>query len=501
MEDILIRISGAYEELTRKKKSKSNKLGLYQQIHSLIKDSILNNDIPEGSTLPSTRQLAATLKVSRSTIIKSYELLLIENLIEATTGSGHKVKSIFSEKKPSKLNDFSQFGYPDLSETGKSFQKNVSLINSTDDKDIAFRPGLPPLDIFPVNQWKNLSNLYWRHIKSSALTYSGSSGTEQLKKTLANYLNFSRNIKCDPRQIIIISGSLQSLYIIGNVLINPGDFMTFENPTFPNVISIFKGLRSNIQTVSVDQEGLKVSELTQPGHIQSKVIHTVPSCHYPTGVRMSLNCRLELLKWANEHKTIIIENDYEHEVNNYKDFIPSLFSLDTEQRTIFLGTFNRLLHPSIRVGYMVVPFYLLDAVEALLNHSHRFVPSSIQVVLSQFIEKNYLYNHVKNVIEIAEERKILFCDTFEESFGESLLLRPSPIRSLHVLAEVNSGLKDKDLVKQFAKHNIVAHAYSKCFVTENPPQGLILGYTPVRSPIIKQKIGQMERLYKGFIHE
>jgi GntR family transcriptional regulator/MocR family aminotransferase len=175
--------------------------------------------------------------------------------------------------------------------------------------------------------------------------------------------------------------------------------------------------------------------------------------------------------------------------------------LDTEQRTIFLGTFNRLLHPSIRVGYMVVPYYLLDAVEALLNHSHRFVPSSIQVVLSQFIEKNYLYNHVKNVIEIAEERKKLFCDTFEESFGDALVLRPSPIRSLHVLADVNSNLKDKDIVKHFAKHNIVAHAYSKCFVTENPSQGLILGYTPVRSPIIKQKIGQMDRLYKGFVHE
>ncbi len=501
MEDILTRISQIYSEMNMKKKSKGESIALYQQIHRLIKDAILNNDIPENSLLPSTRQLATTLKVSRSTIIKAYELLLIENLIEATTGSGHKVKSVFSETQPSKNHDFSRFGYPELSETGKSFQKNVSLINSTDDKDIAFRPGLPPLDIFPVNQWKNLSNLYWRHIKSSALTYSGSSGTDQLKKTLANYLNLSRNIKCDPRQIIIISGSLQSLYIIGNVLINPGDFMTFENPTFPNVISIFKGLRSNIQTVSVDQEGLKVSELTQPGHIRSKVIHTVPSCHYPTGVRMSLNRRLELLKWANEHKTMIIENDYEHEVNNYKDFIPSLFSLDTEQRTVFLGTFNRLLHPSIRVGYMVVPYYLLDAVEALLNHSHRFVPSSIQVVLSQFIEKNYLYNYVKNVIEIAEERKKLFCDTFEESFGDALLLRPSPIRSLHVLAEVSPDLKDKDLVKHFAKHNIVAHAYSKCFVTENPPQGLILGYTPVRSPIIKQKIGQMERLYKGFSHE
>ena len=137
--------------------------------------------------------------------------------------------------------------------------------------------------------------------------------------------------------------------------------------------------------------------------------------------------------------------------------------------------------------------------EALLKHSHRFVPSSIQVVLSQFIDRNYLYNHVKNVIEIAEERKKLFCETFENSFGDAVLLEKNNIRSLHVFAKLNVGIKDKELVDHFAKHNIIAHPYSKCFVTENATQGLILGYTPVRSQLIKQKITQMEKLYKSFI--
>lgn len=498
METILSRISELFDKKNLQKKSGKHSQGLYQQVFSIIKDSILNNDIPEGSILPSTRVLAIALKVSRSSVIKAYELLMIEGYVESFVGSGHRVKGIINQTLQPNPKNFSEFGYPDLSENGKSFQKTVTLINSTDDISIAFRPGLPPLDIFPVNQWKNLTNLYWRHIKSSALSYSASSGTEQLKKTLANYLNFSRQIKCDPRQIIIVSGSLQSLYLIGNVVINPGDYVTMENPTFPNVHSIFKGLRANIQPVEIDNQGIKVSDMVQFGHINSKLIHTVPSCHYPTGVKMSLNRRYELLKWANEHKSIIIENDYEHEVNNYKDFTPSLFSLDTEQRTIFLGTFNRLLHPSIRVGYMVVPFYLLDAIEALLKHSHRFVPSSIQVVLSQFIEKNYLYNHVKKVIESAEERKKLFFTTFEECFGETLLLNTSPTRSLHTLTELHNGLKDNDIAAYLAKNNIITHAYSKCFVDQNIKQGLILGYSPVRSPIIKQKIVQMEKLYRKF---
>ncbi len=498
METLLSRISQRFEEKNLRHKSKKNTQVLYQRIYTLIKDSIQDNDIPEASILPSTRALSNELKVSRSSIIKAYELLTMEGYLEALVGSGHKVKGIVPDLVLTSPESHSEFMYPDLSDTGKSFQKNITLINTTDDAGIAFRPGLPPLDIFPVNQWKNLSNLYWRNIKASALTYSASSGTEQLKKTLASYLNFSRNIKCDPRQIIIVSGSLQSLFLIGNVVLNPGDYMSMENPTFPNVLSIFKGLRAEIQAVGIDEQGIRVGDMTEPGHINSKLVHTTPSSHYPTGIRMSLTRRLELLEWANKHKSILIENDYEHEVNNYRDFVPSLFALDKEQRTIFLGTFNRLLHPSIRVGYMVVPYYLLDAVEALLKHSHRFVPSSIQVVLSQFIERNYLYNHIKKVIEIAEGRQKMFFDTFEECFGGSLTLIQSQTRSLHALTELGKCTKDTDLVSHFAKNNIITHAYSKCFVGETKMQGLILGYSPVRSSIIKQKIVQMEKLYRGF---
>jgi len=498
METIISRISTLFSDNKINQTFSKEAQGKYQQIFNLFKNAILNNDIPEGSILPSTRVMAIELKVSRSTIIKAYELLIFEGYIESMAGSGHKVKAIIADTLVPKQLIIDKSCYPDLSESGKSFQKTVSIMNSTDDMSIAFRPGLPPLDVFPVNQWKNLTNLYWRNIKTSALTYSASSGTEQLKKSLANYLNFSRNLKCDPRQIIIVSGSLQSLFLIGNVMLNAGDGVIMENPTFPNVHSIFKGLRANIQAVSIDQEGLKVSDMKDNTSTNTKLIHTVPSCHYPTGVKMSLNRRLELLKWASVHKSIIIENDYEHEVNNYRDFTPSLFSLDTEQRTVFLGTFNRLLHPSVRVGYMVVPFYLLNPIEALLKHSHRFVPSSIQVVLSQFIEKNYLYNHVKNVIEIAEERKKIFYETFENNFGNALILNSNPTRSLHTLTELPAGYKDTELTTIFAKNNIITHAYSKCFVDKDIKHGLIMGFTPVKTPIIKQKIMLMEKIYRKF---
>ena len=325
------------------------------------------------------------------------------------------------------------FTYPELSETGKSFLKNIHLINSTDDKSVAFRPGLPPLDIFPVNQWKNLSNIYWRYIKTSALSYSPSSGIDQLKRNIASYLNLSRNIKCDAKQVIIVSGSLQSLYLLGNVLINPGDGVAMENPTFPNVYSIFKGLRGTIHGIPVDGDGIQVTDMESAEINKSKLVHVTPSCHYPTGVRMSMKRRGEILNWASRNNAFIIENDYEHEVHNYKDSVPSLFSLDKEQRTIYLSTFNRLMHPSIRIGYMVLPPFLINAVEALLKHSHRFVPPVTQVVLNSFIENKRLYPHVKHVVEVAEERKEIFTERFENYFGDVMPLQNAPVRCLHFI--------------------------------------------------------------------
>lgn len=464
---------------------------LYLRLYNHIKVAIANLDIPEQFTLPSTRALATALGVSRSTVIKAYDLLRLEGYIVAKAGSGYKTVAREQERSPKKKGNHTQ--YPNISATGVSFLNNVSLMNSTSDKSIAFRPGLPPLDIFPVNQWKNLTNLYWRHIRASALSYSPSSGIESLKRNIAGYLNITRGIKCDYRQVIIVSGSLQSLYLIGNVLINKNEWVAMENPTFPNVHSIFKSLQAQIHTIDVDEQGLNVARLPVGSKRIPKLVHTTPSSHYPTGVRMSMQRRSELLAWANKHQALVIENDYEHEVCNWNKPIPSLFSLDKEDRVIFMGTFNRLLHPSIRLGYMVVPFYLLDAVEALQKHSHRFVSPSTQIVMNQFIEKKHLYNHVKRVVQVAEERKEVFVKTFDECFQGKIQIQKRDSDSLFLMAG-QGEMDDKLVTEVLERNNIVTHAYSKCFITQNQDNGLILGHTSVRKPVIIKTLAKMARI-------
>jgi len=473
---------------------------LYEMIFNIIKHAITSGDLPHGTKLPSTRNLSTELEVSRSTIVQVYDLLKLGQLILPAPGSGYKVNFDEKPRLDHPLQSSDMDNYPTLSDAGNSFLRSLEYLEASANQETAFRPGLPPLDIFPVNQWKILNNSYWRHVRDAELGYVSSSGTGRLRESLSNYLNFTRRIKCDPRQIIIVSGSLQSIYSIGTILLNPGDGVIHENPTFPNIISIFKGLQAEVTALPVNRDGMDIQAFSKEGRTgKIKVIHTVPSCHYPTGVRMSQERRQELLQFAATNDCVIVENDYEHEVNNFNDFLPSIYSLDKEERTFFLGTFNRLLHPSIRIGYMVVPMRYLDAIESLLRHLHRFVPNSKQMVLSQFIDKNYIYKHVNNLMRIAEERKSFFCKNFYDYFGEGLPIVPSDARSLHVLAVLPDHISDQKLAQYFRNNQIAVHAYSKTFTASPVKQGLIMGYTPVKRTEIKRMIKKMHQAYLAFM--
>lgn len=477
------------------KKYKNN-----QPKYLIIKDALRNiieqNKILTGTKMPSSRSLAELLKVSRSSIIKAYELLIFEGLIEAKKSSGYIILEKIKEDVNIKDKIDPEIKYPSISDTGKNFQSNVHIMNTTSDQYVAFRPGLPPLDIFPINQWKNLYNLYWRNVKASSLNYSNVSGIINFKKNIAEYLYSMRGITCDHEQIIIVSGSLQSLFLVGSALINPGDSVVMENPTFPNVHSIFKSLNAELHAIEIDEEGINVVHF--PKESQPKIIHVTPSNHYPTGIKMSRKRKLELLEWAKVNGSIIIENDYDHEISNWGIKDPSLFEMDHNDRVVYLGTFNRLLHPSIRLGYMIVPYYLLDVIKALQKHSHRFVSPSNQIVMSEFIKRNYLFNHVKNVIEAAEEREQIFTKILNENIHESFKLHNSTTRSLHLLGKIDRSIDDRKLVDALKDRQIIAHAYSKCFISSEQ-NGIILGHTAVRKHLIQNKIMEIAQVYNEFI--
>ncbi len=496
--------SFSVKQITSELSKLSIEVGLskYILLYRAIKNCIQKKELPNHWVLPSTRELAKELNYSRTTVLKAYELLLLEKLIVGKQGSGYKVQldvvDIQVVSKPSKEVDLSQ--YPDISQKGQAFLENVKILNRQRDNAIAFKPGLPPIDIFPINKWKNLLNNYWRYIKSNELSYGPATGVSLLKTEISHYLQVSRNVQCEPDQIIVVSGSLQSMYLIANALLNPGDHVVLEDPTFPNVHSILKSFSTQMHPVSIDEEGIDVEKLKKLYKYQPKLLHVTPSDHYPLGVKMSLDRRLQLLDWASQNKCYVIENDYENEVSNHLQSLPTLYSLDNESRCIYLGTFNRLLYPSIRLGYMVVPKHLIKVFEALQEHSHRFVSTITQLVMGQFIEKNYLYQHLKNLNETAIERDRLFTQIFNEKVQDLELINKN-YNSLHKVAVFKgqvSKSKETELISRLAENEIAAFSLSKCYVQHSPTTGLILGYSTVRPALLKQKAHQMARIINEF---
>lgn len=482
--------------LAQKKLASKSK---YILLYNAIKQSILKGDFPYNWHLPSTRTLASELDLSRTTVLKAFELLLLEKLITAKPGSGNYVNYQLNysfQVKTEVSNEIPNFNYPEISEKGKSYLSNISLINRLSTEQIAFRPGLPPLDVFPINQWKKLLNIYWRYVKSSGLSYSQGTGIFELKKSICDYLNISRNIKCEPEQIVVVSGSLQSLFLISSALIDKDDEVIVENPLFPNVHSVFKSAQAKLHALPLDEEGIAIKNFDLSKNKTPKLVHVTPTNHYPLGVRMSLKRRTELLKWCSENGSLIIENDYENEIANYAAKLPTIFSLDKEDRTIYMGTFNRLLHPSIRIGYMIVPKFLMATVNALQEHSHRFISPSIQVVMNQFIEKNYLYQHINNTIEETAIRYELFCKTFAEKV-KTMHLQEKAFNSFHVVAFFNQATdrnKEAEIIEKLSHAKVAAFPLSNCYVGETKKTGLIFGYAAVRPNIMLRKIQTMSEI-------
>lgn len=470
---------------------------IYISLYDALKKAILTRSLEPGSKLPPSRILAKDLAISRSTVLKAIDLLLVERYVESVKGSGYFILSPKDKKLRLNFTLADKKGnYPSLSLKGKAFSQHRDWSGESAEKGVAFRPGLPPLDIFPVQLWKKLISDYWRRVTPSELSYSNTIGLQCLRKNLAKYLRVYRDIDCDPDQIIVTTGSLHSLYLVSNVLLETHDEVVLENPTYPMAHALFKSLGANICATDVDDQGLCIKNIS----CQSpKFVYTTPSSQYPTGIKMGMERRKELLKWASEKETFIVEDDYNHEFSNWERPIGSLFGMDQQERVIYLGTFNKLIHPSMRLGYMIVPHYLFDAVVALYQQSSRFVSIQNQKAMSTFIEKDHLNKHLRNVIDVSNERKEVFVNHFNKVLGRYFYLDTSN-PGLHLIAHITKeGLSDVQLEKVLLEHNILVHALSKYYVHPNGENGLVMGFCCVNPKQIKESIHKMEWVISHFL--
>lgn len=393
---------------------------LFRQLYARIKEAILRGTLSPGMQLPPTRDLSALLGVSRQTVLNAYDQLTAEGYLSGTVGRGTYISAHLPIAQPAEA---PRGLMRPLSARGAAYAAAMQSVGFHTSPVRAFRVSMPSLDLFPFDVWSRLEARRWRR-PDHHMGYGDPAGFAPLRELLCVYLRASRGVNCTPGQIIITSGSQQGLYLLTALLLAPGDKVWVESPGYQGASAPLFAAGANVCTVPVDGEGMDVA-FGASRYPDARMVLSTPSHQLPLGVTMTLQRRLELLRWAAANKAWIIEDDYDSEYRYTGPPLASLQSLDSADCTVYVGTLSKVLFPGLRLGYIVAPQALVEPIvraKSVVDRHNAIVP---QMVLADFIAGGHFGRHIKRTREAYAERRHALLTGIEAQLGDELRCGPS----------------------------------------------------------------------------
>lgn len=378
---------------------RSSSESLQTQLTSQIRELIRRGQVSAGEALPSSRDLAADLRVSRNTVVYTYDRLISEGYLHSRMRS-----RVFVAETAPEL----QRAAREAAGKRQTVRPPVPAPRAGGSlAPIPFRPCQPDVRLFPLEMWNRLRGRALRSTDRSLLHYNSAAalGLRELRENLAIYLRESRGVRCEWWQVAITSGSQQALYLLAQLLLKPGDRVYMENPGYQGAVRAWRSAGANIRLMRVDGEGVVLPALTvEP----PKLVYVTPSRQFPAGVSLSLARRLALVNGAADGGCWIIEDDYDSEFRYEAAPLPSLQSLDAGGRVIYAGTFSKLLFPALRLGYVVLPVPLVERFESLKSIVDDHGPIIDQATLAAFLDTGAFYAHIRRCRRAYAERQQAF---------------------------------------------------------------------------------------------
>jgi GntR family transcriptional regulator / MocR family aminotransferase len=465
---------------------------LHRQLFEALRAAILDGRLGTGARLPSTRDLARELGVSRNTAMNAYDQLVAEGYLEGRTGAG----TFVSETMPGELirararrdSETRLAGGPGLSRRGGGLAGAPIRDAEPSGPGIRpFRSGVPALDAFPTETWARLAGRRWRNAPSDQLGYGHVAGHPELRHEIAAYLRLSRGVRCTEEQVIVVSGSQQAFDLTARLLLDPGDVAWMEDPGYAGVRGALLGAGIRVAPVPVDAEGLDVAagERIAPA---ARLVSVTPSHQYPMGVTMSLPRRLALLAWASRAGAWILEDDYDAEFRYSGRSLEALQGLDDEGLVVYAGTFSKVLAPALRLGYLVVPPGLVEAFTTAREVADRHAPTIEQAVLADFMAEGHFARHLRRMrTRYAERQATLIAAARELPVG---LVDVQPAEAgLHVVGWLPPGRDGADVARRAAAAGVDVHPFIA--PGEPPRHGLMLGYAPYTTDEIRAAMARL----------
>jgi GntR family transcriptional regulator / MocR family aminotransferase len=471
---------------------------MYVQLYDWFRSAIINGRLRPGQKVPSTRQLASELKVSRITILSAFQQLHAEGYLEGSVGSGTYVaKSIPDHAVKLTLGDAlrrlpsdSQHGPRRVSKLGTKFLSAPVIPRGFR----AFQVGLPALDRFPRTIWSRLLIRHSRQTRKELMAYGNPMGRSACREAVAEYLSVVRGVRCQPGQIMIVTGSQQALDIAARVLLDPGDPVWLEEPAYPGAVRAFVAAGARPVPVRVDREGLDVNRGIKRCP-DARVAVVTPSHQFPLGMTMSATRRVLLLNWATRNGSWIVEDDYDNEFRFGVRSIASLQGLDKDERVIYVGTFSKVLFPSLRIGYLIIPDDLIPAFSRVRETSDIFPPPLHQEVLTDFIREGHLERHIRRMRMLYMERHDTLVAEIRKRLGPRFEVVTGNAGTYLVML-LPAVCRDTVVAEKAGQSDISTVPLSICYQEEPRKQGLILGYAGVNRRQIQDGISKLAAILK-----
>lgn len=442
----------------RLKIDRTSKIPMYMQIKNQIRDKIYSKNFPKNYILSSERELSSILKVNRSTVIKAYEELKAEGLVDSKVGRGTFVIYNNDIEDDEKLHSFINGVYWDDAYSEHS-QKNqgdsISKIMKTNEnqKIISFSGGMPCTDLFPENEFRKIHKNMLNENMKNIFIHSPVDGYEPLKYEISKLL-LNKGINTGLKEIMITSGSQQGLDLLIRTFINKGDVILVEEPTFFAALQILKTIGAKIIGIPMDNRGMKteVVEYLIKKH-KPKCIYTMPTFHNPTGVTMDIKRRNELLKICSKYNVLIIEDDPYGDLRYEGEELPTLKALDENNQVIYLSTFSKTIALGLRVGWIVGPCAVIKKVSGLKQITDLHVNTLSQYTLCEFLRNGYYHKHIKKIKqEYIIKRNLMAKELNKNSLEECLFEIPKG--GYYIWYKISDKLNPSALMKSAMKRGI-----------------------------------------------
>jgi GntR family transcriptional regulator / MocR family aminotransferase len=445
---------------------------LHRQLYDSLRTQILEGRLKPRARLPATRELANELGVSRNTVIAAYDALLAEGYLDSVAGSGTRVAALAN--LPSRKRSEQEVPeLPPLSARGRLMTTQPR--ERTTPGRIAFHPGYPEIESFPFPTWASLLAAHVRNAREDLFGYHMVSGHPRLRAAIAEYLAVSRGVKCDPEQVVVLTGAQAALDLIGRVFMDPGDHFWIEEPGYLGAHSAFVGAGGRPVPLHVGPNGWRLDE---PGRPTPRLIFVTPSCQWPLGLVMPMDTRLRLLHLAEKCGAWIIEDDYDAEYRFRGHPIPAMQGLDDGGRVIYMGTMSKTMYPSLRVAYIVVPRKLVEGFKTALSVSGQYPPLIIQAALADFISQGFFVTHLRRMRRLYARRQRDFVAICRSRLDRWLTVDEADT-GMQVIGRLTRPLDDGELHAAALRHGVDFSRLSRHYHHSPPEQGALLGYAGI----------------------